>query len=84
MSKLHAMKRDWEGVVADRGVALTKIKDRLKHLESVPRDVVIEFYDAILAFGKAGGHVELLDGLIEDLSRSPLVRESPEPGEFRL
>lgn len=84
------MRGEWESVVIDRGLALNKLKAELHKQEMVPVSAVVDFYDAILALGKAGGRVEMLDGLIADLQRAPEgepTNDGPEPhaeGSFRL
>lgn len=94
LSKLVAMKRDWEGVVSDRGLAMAKIQERLTGLVArdanamVPAASAVEFFNAILEFGKAGGKVELLNDLLMSIGTAERVREPDSDGhhegDFRL
>src|SRR6185369_14706528 len=75
LNKLEVMKQEWESIVIDRGLALGKLKAELHKQETVPVAAVVDFYNAVLAFGKAGGVVEMLEGLITDLEQGN-VRQS--------
>lgn len=97
VAKLEDMKSAWERVVSDRGLVLAKVRGRLADLVARDENATVgvrqamEFFDAILEFGKAGGHVEALDELVRSLAGAGGVRGGRDTedtghheGDFRL